>query len=325
MGTNQRKTKNSKRQVWDGDKKICKDCSVAKNVTEFNSRGKYPTGKIKYEAKCKACTKPRAETRARNFKFNCKQCGKASDHYDKRHTTFCSRECGFAYKQGEEEYIKVDRNCKHCGKERTREEYKKGIYCEPCKEEIELEKAEKEKQIQIEQEQIRLEKEKAKKAKILRAKIEKEQKRIEREKNLNKVCNSCNTPFKAKSLQAKICPTCRKLREFYRDITRGKRSTSILPIDITRFDADITLSKLIKRDKNICHICSKKCDSNDFTYHENGAYVAGLNHPSEDHVIPLANGGTHTWDNVKLAHKRCNSLKNDYDIDESKKQLEFFL
>lgn len=37
-------------------------------------------------------------------------------------------------------------------------------------------------------------------------------------------------------------------------------------------------------------------------------------YPSVDHVIPLSKGGTHTWDNVKLAHKRCNSKKGNKDV-----------
>jgi 5-methylcytosine-specific restriction endonuclease McrA len=33
--------------------------------------------------------------------------------------------------------------------------------------------------------------------------------------------------------------------------------------------------------------------------------------PTVDHIIPLARGGSHTWDNVQLAHHLCNSLKGD--------------
>jgi 5-methylcytosine-specific restriction endonuclease McrA len=33
--------------------------------------------------------------------------------------------------------------------------------------------------------------------------------------------------------------------------------------------------------------------------------------PTVDHIIPLAKGGTHTWDNVQLAHWSCNSDKRD--------------
>jgi 5-methylcytosine-specific restriction endonuclease McrA len=33
--------------------------------------------------------------------------------------------------------------------------------------------------------------------------------------------------------------------------------------------------------------------------------------PTVDHVIPLACGGTDTWDNIQLAHFICNSYKGD--------------
>jgi 5-methylcytosine-specific restriction endonuclease McrA len=28
-----------------------------------------------------------------------------------------------------------------------------------------------------------------------------------------------------------------------------------------------------------------------------------------DHIIPLASGGSHTWDNVQASHKYCNEIK----------------
>jgi len=33
-----------------------------------------------------------------------------------------------------------------------------------------------------------------------------------------------------------------------------------------------------------------------------------------EHVRPLAHGGTHTWDNVRPAHAKCNFQKGDTDI-----------
>lgn len=75
----------------------------------------------------------------------------------------------------------------------------------------------------------------------------------------------------------------------------------------------ITLRQLFKRDNGICWLCGKKCNYEDKQYKisKNGRnYLAtGPNYPSVDHVIPLSKGGTHTWDNVKLAHKSCNSKK----------------
>ena len=75
-------------------------------------------------------------------------------------------------------------------------------------------------------------------------------------------------------------------------------------------DYTISLDKLIKRDNNICYICNRECNRLDYTYKGN-TFVAGNYYPSIDHVIPLAKGGTHEWENVKLAHRICNSLKRD--------------
>lgn len=39
------------------------------------------------------------------------------------------------------------------------------------------------------------------------------------------------------------------------------------------------------------------------------------------HVLPVVKGGTHTWDNVQLAHRGCNSSKDDNPIHERQGQL----
>ncbi len=52
---------------------------------------------------------------------------------------------------------------------------------------------------------------------------------------------------------------------------------------------------IIERDASMCHIC--------------GLFVPP-DQMSLDHVIPLARGGAHTADNLKVAHRRCNSRKN---------------
>lgn len=76
-------------------------------------------------------------------------------------------------------------------------------------------------------------------------------------------------------------------------------------------DYDITIAKLIKRDGKRCYICGEECDSNDYEVRDDGSYVAGNMYPSIEHVVPVSKGGTHTWDNVLIAHRICNSLKSD--------------
>lgn len=66
-------------------------------------------------------------------------------------------------------------------------------------------------------------------------------------------------------------------------------------------DIGITLAKVIKRDKGICHICGMKVDL--------AANILDKKAPVVDHIFPIARGGTHTWDNVALAHRECNGKK----------------
>ena len=77
-----------------------------------------------------------------------------------------------------------------------------------------------------------------------------------------------------------------------------------------KIDYTITLDKLIKRDNNICYICNRECNELDYTYQGN-TFIAGNYYPSIDHVVPIAKGGTHEWNNIRLAHRICNSLKSD--------------
>lgn len=76
-------------------------------------------------------------------------------------------------------------------------------------------------------------------------------------------------------------------------------------------DKSISLSKLYKRDKGICWICGGQCDYKDCSRDENGNFIVGAKYPSIDHVFPLSKGGDHVWDNVRLAHHYCNTLKSD--------------
>jgi len=81
-------------------------------------------------------------------------------------------------------------------------------------------------------------------------------------------------------------------------------------------DKDITLESLYKRDKGICYLCKGKCDYEDYVV-RNGAFITGDWYPSIDHIKPLSRGGKHSWDNVALAHFRCNTLKRDNELSPS--------
>ena len=125
-----------------------------------------------------------------------------------------------------------------------------------------------------------------------------------------RVCKHCGVTFtpeygdKRKDFCSKQC--CKKYSQKYRrHISRARKKGN------GRIDCDITLDALSKRDKNTCHICGGKCDKRDFVLNFSGAFVVGDSYPSIDHVMPMSKGGTHTWDNVNLAHCKCNRVKSD--------------
>jgi 5-methylcytosine-specific restriction endonuclease McrA len=63
-----------------------------------------------------------------------------------------------------------------------------------------------------------------------------------------------------------------------------------------KIDYGITMQKLYTRDNRVCGICKK---------------VVIPDNWSLDHIRPISKGGTHTWDNIQLAHWICNVKKRD--------------
>lgn len=122
-----------------------------------------------------------------------------------------------------------------------------------------------------------------------------------------KDCSECGESFKTIQPKQLTCSTeCSRLRRnrlaWQRDSGRLNANNIV--------DKDITIRVLYKRDKGICYICGGKCNPEDFEI-RGGHFISGPTYPSTDHIIPLARGGKHAWDNVKLAHHRCNGMKSD--------------
>lgn len=86
----------------------------------------------------------------------------------------------------------------------------------------------------------------------------------------------------------------------------GRWGTRAARYGCKEFDRSITLKELIKRDGGICQLCGKPTDGSDI----NDGHI-GKRYPTLDHIVPLSKGGTHTWDNVQLAHMSCNARKCD--------------
>lgn len=126
------------------------------------------------------------------------------------------------------------------------------------------------------------------------------------------VCKYCGKEFQLEHKKSKryCSDECKRKQKRYDQHCRYKKRLQNKIVD-----SGITLAKLIERDNHICALCGEEIDQDDFKLDDNGNFVAGDNYPSIDHIVPLALGGLHSWDNVQLAHFNCNRLKGARIID----------
>lgn len=115
---------------------------------------------------------------------------------------------------------------------------------------------------------------------------------------------------RATQLTFKVCPICGNIytgtRRYCSDRCRNQNRWRMK--DGYRYL--FPLEEVYKRSKGICYICGGLCDWDDYTY-KDGTKVYGNNYPSRDHIVPKSKGGENTWENIRLAHRICNSLKSD--------------
>lgn len=127
-------------------------------------------------------------------------------------------------------------------------------------------------------------------------------------------------PFKQEAVS--FCPVCNSVfvgngRKKYCSTSCSKKMLNargkdkrIRKIKNYTVDTDIEIHALFNRDNGKCWICGEQCDFEDYEIVD-GAFIVGKTYPSIDHVFPLSKGGLHSWDNVKLAHHYCNTIKSD--------------
>lgn len=118
-----------------------------------------------------------------------------------------------------------------------------------------------------------------------------------------KVCVGCGKVFYSQYADQKYCDKKCRNRSKSRGANARKRCRHYGALYVP----GITLRAVYERDGGICQICGKPTDWNDHSWHDSfGAF-----YPTIDHRVALANGGSHTWENVQLAHAICNSYKRD--------------
>jgi 5-methylcytosine-specific restriction endonuclease McrA len=119
-------------------------------------------------------------------------------------------------------------------------------------------------------------------------------------------CNYCNSIFKSQITMGgppKYCALCRpkvvdEQRRIGRQVAKAKRRSRCRnsvyePVDPI---------KVFNRDKWKCHICGTSTPKE-----LRGSYLG--NAPELDHIVTLADGGSHTYGNVACACRSCNGKK----------------
>jgi len=248
----------------------------------------------------------------------CKQCGKEfiAHHIDKIYCSSHCRNTAYHIKQGHITNTNPDpyyRKCVVCGKEFETYIERKKCCSKECSRKYHNTKPRpgyKDKRSKHSwAEYVAIQKQKA---------IERQEvKRIEKEfykkaHTVERECVICGSLFYC--LDKEVNRTCS--HECSREYARRKRNfrADNRINDSNLVDTDITLKKLYKRDNGICHLCGGYCDWDDYEITD-GAFITKDNYPSIDHVVPLSLGGKHQWENVRLAHFKCNYQKGNITSD----------
>lgn len=193
--------------------------------------------------------------------------------------------------------IKV--RCVICGTEYVRTYHNivhmKKCYCPEC---VEREKIAKEQARKVQKIKEQTEREARREDKLKQREIENLIGKLSKIHN----CPVCGN----KTMRPVYCSDscCKKATNKHKEVKRRNVIQSVL------IDKDITVKGLYKRDKGVCQICGRQCDTTDYVM-RGRTFIAGDWYPSIDHIIPLSKGGEHSWDNVQLTHRRCNYLKSD--------------
>lgn len=231
----------------------------------------------------------------------CLQCGKTFKPR-KKTSKYCSQECQWLSMTKRDLTTHI---CKVCGKEFVLNRTGlKGYYCSRECSYLDKENPMYDHSLQTAKANER----KNYKQELKEAKAECKQLIKEIDKRLNELsrvreCRVCGRLFKSYKGAVFCSDDCR--RKYCNNIRPTKRIKKN-----GKPDYSITLEKLYKRDKGICSICGGICDWSDYTMQGN-SFIAGNYYPSIDHIKPIAKGGLHEWNNVKLAHRICNTLKRD--------------
>jgi len=102
----------------------------------------------------------------------------------------------------------------------------------------------------------------------------------------------------------KVCTLCR--RRYRR--SKNRHDGLSFCTERCRWEArDVPIDLIYERDHKICHLCDE---------------MVPRSEASRDHIRPKSKGGRLTFDNIALAHVRCNSVRGSMSVKEFREMLE---
>jgi hypothetical protein len=113
-------------------------------------------------------------------------------------------------------------------------------------------------------------------------------------------CAVCSAPFISPHFEKTCGDDCTELKR------RGDRSEAKYrrrALERSAFVSAVNRHEIFRRDNWTCWLCHEQTDPD--------ADPQSDHAPSLDHIIPLANGGTHEPGNVATAHRGCNARRTN--------------
>lgn len=287
-------------------RKYC-DSKCRESADKENKRNKYTGKRQEFCIQC-GCELPKFKTKFCSHRCElinrgiildhgllekeCPICGKSFTTYKARQNTCGGKDCQYENKRQRDKKRYIENHPDYISQE---ERQKLSL--------VHKKQAQKEKAIKA----VEREKEKAIKAKerqkilVQREKIKQANIAYWQQYEKEHTCVICNKKYTAHHPFSKYCSKKCERKTHPKDRKRLKGKI---------VDKDITLIKVAKKYNNICQICGLKVEWTDKQC-INGTTICGEYYPSIDHIQPLSKGGLHCWDNVWLAHRKCNSYKSD--------------
>lgn len=116
-------------------------------------------------------------------------------------------------------------------------------------------------------------------------------------------CELCGAIVEVTNPRAKYCPNCSQQLERERKNAAHARRRQQTGDSHNR---QVKLSEVYERAGGICEICGLPVPA-DVDYNDEWART-------RDHIVPMSKNGEHSYSNCQLAHRICNSCKQDNGI-----------